>query len=106
VGPKGAASLLNKYGTLEKALAAGRFAAEAEKLRLYRKIATMDEKAPLPPLRTRKPTWAKAAALAWEWRLKKLAERLEELRDRCASSDSLNVTRGSRRSKRQQRVPN
>ena len=35
VGPVGAASLLKRYGTLEKILAAGRFAAQAEKLRLY-----------------------------------------------------------------------
>ena len=42
VGPVGAASLLRKYGTLQKAHAAGRFAAEAEKLRLYRQIAKMD----------------------------------------------------------------
>jgi DNA polymerase-1 len=41
VGPKGAADLLRKYGTLEVALKAGRFAAQAEALRLYRSIATM-----------------------------------------------------------------
>ena len=77
VGPKGAAQLLRKYGTLEKALAAGLFAAEAEKLRLYRRIATMDAKAPLPSLKARTPTWDKAAALAKDWRLNRLAERLE-----------------------------
>jgi DNA polymerase I len=81
VGPVGAALLLKKYGTLEKALPAGRFAAEAEKLRLYRRIATMDAKAPLPPLRTQKPTWAKAAALAKAWNLNRLAERLEQRAD-------------------------
>src|SRR5499433_3148281 len=36
VGPKGAASLLRRYGSLEAALAQGSFAAQAEKLRLYR----------------------------------------------------------------------
>jgi hypothetical protein len=41
---------------LEKALAAGRFAAQADTLRLYRSIATMDKSAPLPPLRNQKPT--------------------------------------------------
>jgi DNA polymerase-1 len=56
VGPVGAASLLRRYGSLEKALAAGRFAAQADTLRLYRSIATMDKSAPLPPLRNRKPT--------------------------------------------------
>src|SRR5712672_1306006 len=50
VGPKGAASLLRRYGSLEAALEQGSFAAQAEKLRLYRSIATMDASAPLPPL--------------------------------------------------------
>ena len=42
VGPKTAAGLLVKYGSLEKLLAAGRFAGQADELRLYRSIATMD----------------------------------------------------------------
>jgi hypothetical protein len=46
----GAAALLRRYGTLKKALAAGRFPAQAEQLRLFRSIATMNSKAPLPPL--------------------------------------------------------
>src|SRR3954451_4687358 len=50
IGPKSAASLLRQYQTLEDALADGRFAAEADDLRLYRRIATMDTTAPLPPL--------------------------------------------------------
>lgn len=79
VGPKGAAQILNKHGTLERALAAGLFAAEAERLRLYRRIATMDAKAPLPSLKAQRPTWAKAAVLARDWRLNRLAERLDTL---------------------------
>jgi DNA polymerase-1 len=51
----------------------------AETLRLYRSIATMDKKAPLPSLRSQKPTWDNAAALAKEWELTQLARRLEEL---------------------------
>lgn len=77
VGPVGAAALLKRYRTLEKILAAGRFAAQADTLRLYKSIATMDRSAPLPPLRTQKPTWGEAAALARRWQLDKLAERLE-----------------------------
>src|SRR5690348_6600691 len=50
VGPKGAAALLRQYGTLEQALAAGRYATQAEALRLYKRIATMDASAPLPEL--------------------------------------------------------
>ena len=79
VGPVSAASLLKRYGTLEKILAAGRFAAQAENLLLYKSIATMDKSAPLPPLRNQKPTWDKAADLARGWRLNKLAERLDAL---------------------------
>ncbi len=64
VGAQGAANLLRRYGTLEALLKAGRFASQAEELRQYRAIATMDRKAPLPPLRDQTPTWDKAAALA------------------------------------------
>jgi DNA polymerase I len=39
----------------------------------------MDRAASLPPLRGQKPTWSKAAALARDWQLNKLAERLEGL---------------------------
>jgi DNA polymerase-1 len=76
VGPKGAASLLRRYGSLEAALAQGSFAAQAEQLLLYRSIATMDASAPLPPLDDQTPTWGAAAALAREWELNQLANRL------------------------------
>jgi DNA polymerase-1 len=79
VGASGAATLLRQYGTLEAALNAGRFPAQAESLRLYRSIATMNRKAPLPRLRNQKPTWRKAADLARDWELNQLAKRLEEL---------------------------
>jgi DNA polymerase-1 len=76
VGPKKAADVLREHGTLEDALAAGRFSAEAENLRLYRRIATLDPSAPLPPLEDQSPTWADASALAREWGLNQLADRL------------------------------
>jgi DNA polymerase-1 len=76
VGPKRAAELLGQYGSLEDALAAGRFGAEADDLRLYRRIATLDPSAPLPPLDDQQPTWARAAALAEDWGLAQLAGRL------------------------------
>ncbi|MEA2835332.1 MAG: polymerase [Methylobacteriaceae bacterium] len=79
VGPKGAAELLARYPTLEEAIAAGRFTAQAESLLLYKRIATMDAEAPLPASGKQKPTWDKAAALAREWELNNLAERLEKL---------------------------
>ncbi len=79
IGAAGAAALLRKYGTLEKLLKAGRFPAQAERLRLFRSIATMDPKAPLPPLGRQEPTWLRAAELAREWDLKQLATRLEKV---------------------------
>ena len=79
IGPKTAASLLRRYGSLEAALAQGKFTAQAEQLRLYRSIATMDAAAPLPSLPDQTPTWGEAAALAREWELNRLADRLTEL---------------------------
>jgi DNA polymerase-1 len=79
VGPKGAAALLHKYATLEDAFADGQLASQAEQLRVYRRIATMDRAAPLPALGDQTPTWDKAAALARDWDLGRLAARLDEL---------------------------
>jgi DNA polymerase-1 len=79
IGPKGAASLLHKYGTLEEALANGLFKEEAESLRLYRLIATMDKAAPIPALQDQTPTWARASELARAWELNRLADRLGAL---------------------------
>jgi exodeoxyribonuclease-3 len=79
VGASGAATLLRRYGSLEAALAAGRFPAQADSLRLFKSIATMNRKAPLPSLRAQNPTWNKAVALARKWELNQLARRLEEL---------------------------
>jgi exodeoxyribonuclease-3 len=89
VGAGGAAALLQKYGSLAAILKAGRFPKLAEELRLYRAIAIMNPKAPVPRLPDQTPTWAKAAALARSWQLKQLAERLEEL----ASAQTHNVRR-------------
>ncbi len=79
VGPKTAASLLKRYGSLEAAIEAGSFPTQAEDLRLYRRIATMVPTAPLPPVPDAEPTWETAAALARQWELKALAERLTQL---------------------------
>jgi DNA polymerase I len=62
IGPKKAAEILRQYGSLEAVLADGRFAAEAEDLRLFRRIAAMDASAPLPPLAEATPTWAEASS--------------------------------------------
>jgi DNA polymerase-1 len=79
VGPKRAAEILRQYGTLEAALADGRFTAEAEDLRLFRRIATMDASAPLPPLESQTPTWAEASSFARSLGLGALADRLASL---------------------------
>jgi len=79
VGPKTAAELLRRYGSLEGALADGRFSAQAEELRLYRRIATLDASAPLPPLKDQFPQWAEASALVSRWGMGRLAERLDAL---------------------------
>ena len=78
VGAKTAASLLQTYGSLDALLEAGRFAAEADMLRLYRRVATLDPTAPLPPLDDWEPDWAAGAAAARELGLEGLAGRLEE----------------------------
>ena len=79
VGPQGAAALIRKYGTLDELLAAGKFPALVEQLRLFRAIATMNPKAPLPKLPDQTPTWDRAARLTSGWQLNRLAERLQAL---------------------------
>ncbi len=78
IGPKKAADLLAQYGSLDAMLEEGRFAAEADALRLYRRIATLDRAAPLPPLPDVEPDWVAAAAHARELGMNGLAGRFEE----------------------------
>ena len=79
VGAAGAATVLRQHGSLEGAFKAGRFAGQTKRLLLFRSIATMDRKAPVPRLKNQTPTWDKAAALARDWELNQLAKRLDEL---------------------------
>src|SRR4029078_5931198 len=78
-GPAGAAALLKQYGSLENLLKAGRFSKQAEQLRLFRSIATMDRKAPLPRIGKQKHTFERAAMLSKEWGLNELSKRLDTL---------------------------
>jgi DNA polymerase I len=78
IGPKKAAELLAQYGSLDALLEAGRFAAEADALRLYRRIATLDRDAPLPALPDATPDWASAATHARELGMDGLAARFTE----------------------------
>jgi DNA polymerase-1 len=77
VGPKTAADLLRQYDSLEAMLADGRFSAQADELRLYRRIAAMDPAAPLPDIPDAEPDWDGGAELVRSWGLNQLAERLE-----------------------------
>jgi DNA polymerase I len=78
IGPKKAADLLAQYGSLDAMLEEGRFAAEADALRLYREIATLDRGAPLPPLPDVDPDWSAAATHARDLGMNGLAGRFEE----------------------------
>jgi DNA polymerase-1 len=79
VGAIGAANLIKQFESLESLLKAGRFPTQADELRLFRKIATMNAKAPVPKIPDQQPTWANAARLMRKWELNNLAARLEEL---------------------------
>jgi DNA polymerase-1 len=78
VGAKTAASLLAQYGSLDALLADGRFSQEADALRLYRSIATLDPSPPIPAIPDRQPDWRAGAAAADALGLGRLAGRLEE----------------------------
>ena len=70
--------MLKQHGSLDQALADGRFPTIADDLRLYRSIATMDATAPLPELGPTPPDWRGASAHAAELGLGALSRRLQE----------------------------
>ncbi len=78
VGEKTAASLLQQYASLDELLAAGRFGAESAALLAFRRVATLDDTAPLPDLKDTVPDWAGGAVAAQELGLDTLARRLDE----------------------------
>lgn len=82
VGEATAASLLQRYPDLEAMIADNRFPTQANDLRLYKRIATMVTDAPLEPIADAPPTWGKAAALARDWDLNNLADRLQQLAEK------------------------
>lgn len=79
VGPKTAANLLAQYGTLEAILEDGRFEAQAEELRTYRRMATLDASAPLPPLIDQTPDWAEASSFVRQLGMNAQADRIAAL---------------------------
>jgi DNA polymerase-1 len=78
IGAVTAASLLRKYPDLESMIADGKFEQQADDLMLYKRIATMVRDIKLPPIKSVDPDWAAASALAREWELNGLADRLEK----------------------------
>jgi DNA polymerase I len=80
IGEKTAASLLQRYPNLEAMIADGKFPAQAEDLKLYKRIATMVPTAPfVKSVPDMTPSWDKASALAKAWELNALSERLAAL---------------------------
>ena len=78
VGEKTAAALLETYPDLEAMIADGRFESEAEQLRLFLRIATLDPAAPLPDLPDLEPDWAAGARAAEALGIARLARQLRE----------------------------
>jgi DNA polymerase-1 len=60
-------------------LEAGRFEAQAEELRMYRRMATLDASAPLPPLQDQTPQWAEASSFLRELGMNAAADRVAAL---------------------------
>ena len=78
IGPGRAASILAKHGSLEACLAAGGFPDQADALRDYLHMTTLQADAPIPDLPDVEPDWAAGADLAESWGLAGVARRFRE----------------------------
>jgi 5'-3' exonuclease len=78
IGPGRAASILAKHGSLEACLAAGGFPDQADVLRNYLRMATLQADAPIPDLPDVDPDWNAGADLAERWGLAGVARRFRE----------------------------
>ncbi len=78
VGEKKAAALLQTFPDLESMLAEGRFETEAEQLRVFLQIATLDPSAPLPDVPDVEPDWTAGASAAEALGVARLARQLRE----------------------------
>ena len=81
VGPKTAASLLAQYGTLEAMLEEGRFAAQADELRMYKQMAMLDASAPVPAVDDQVPKWAEASSFLRGLGMNAVADRVAAMAD-------------------------
>jgi DNA polymerase-1 len=86
VGPKTAATLLAQYGTLEAMLEEGRFAAQADELRMYRQMATLDASAPLRRIEDQVPQWAEASSFLRGLGMNAVADRVAAMAERTPST--------------------
>jgi hypothetical protein len=75
---RGAATLLQRYGTLERIIAEDCLTEQPDALKQYKRLATMDATAPLPAIGDQTPDWKQVAALARAWELNQLARRFDE----------------------------
>lgn len=78
IGAGRAAVVLREHESLDAAIQAGRFSAQAEELLVYLRVARLQYHAPVPELPDADPDWAGGAALAERWGLQALAKRLRE----------------------------
>src|SRR5690606_29461030 len=78
IGPKTAAALLLKHGTLDGVLGAGTRTAEADLLLRFREVVQMRPEVPVP-LPTAPPDWAAGAERLRALGVGRLADRLEAL---------------------------
>jgi DNA polymerase-1 len=78
IGPGRAASILAKHGSLEACLAAGGFPEQADALRDYLRMATLQADAAIPDLPDVEPSWGAGADLAESWGLAGVARRFRE----------------------------
>jgi len=78
IGEKTAATLLQAYADLDAMIADGRFESEADQLRIFLRMATLDPSAPLPDLPDLEPDWDAGAAAAEALGVARLARQLRE----------------------------
>jgi DNA polymerase I len=78
IGPGRAATILRQHDTLDGAIEAGVFDAQADDLRMYLRIARLRHEAPVPEFPDTEPRWKQAAELVEAWGFKALGKRLRE----------------------------
>ncbi|MDQ3669108.1 MAG: 5'-3' exonuclease [Actinomycetota bacterium] len=78
IGESRAATILREHETLDAAIEAGVFQAQADELRKYARITRLQYHAPMPDLPDAEPNWNDAAEVVARWGLGNLEGRLRE----------------------------